>query len=89
MPKEITCDVGMRRPTAVELTPSHVRLYLGETAEPACVAWKFLAKVVKKKKQGAWQLDSDCDEPPELIQGFSDGTQRTASIWTACVFSAW
>ena len=81
LPQEITCDVGMRRPTAVELTPSHVRLYLGETAEPACVAWKFLAKVVKKKKQGAWQLDSDCDEPPELIQGFSDGTQRTASLY--------
>lgn len=80
VPSSVTCDIGMRRPTAIDLTPHHVQLHLGESNPVGCVDWKFLAKVVKKQKEGAWQLDSDCDEQPELIRGYSEDTHRSASL---------
>lgn len=76
---ELTVDLGLRRPTAVELTSSHVRVLLGDAA-PACIAWSFLAKVVKKRKQGAWQCATACDETPERVEGFSEATRRTATL---------
>ena len=80
LPSDVTCDIGLRRPTELELTPSHVRLKFGADEPTACIPWSFLAKVAKKRKQGAWQCASECDEPPELVQGFSETTRRTASL---------
>ena len=45
-----------------------------------CIEWSFLRKLVKKRKQGAWQCSSECDEPPEKIEGFSEQTRRVASL---------
>ena len=81
LPPGLTIDLGMRRPSAVELTPTHVRLHFGDDAGPsACLAWSFLAKIAKKRKQGAWQCPSDCDDTPERIEGFSELTRRAASL---------
>ena len=80
VPSDLSYDLGMRRPQKVELTPTHVRLLLGEGAPSACVSWKWLAKIAKKNKQGAWQLPCDCDDVPERIEGFSEATNRAATL---------
>ena len=78
VPASITSDLGLRKPSAIKLTPTHVNLIHNEN--PAFIPWKFIAKIVKKKKVGAWNIPSDCEDEPELIQGFSETTSRTASL---------
>jgi len=76
----LTVDLGLRRPCAVELHATHARLRFGEDAPAACVPWPFCAKIVKKRKQGVWQCGTETDDAPERVEGFSELTRRTATL---------
>lgn len=82
----LTIDIGMRVPKVVRASANGVELVVsrGDGDDVlSLVPWKFLAKSTKKNRVGAWTCwrtgDGD-DEPPSLITGISDVTQRTASL---------
>ena len=74
VPTAATVDLG-RRPATLLLTAAGVS-FDGEGSE--FVEWKFLAKLAKKQRKGAWKCYAD--RPPSKAMAFSELTGRTASL---------
>ena len=77
----LTVDLGLREPCSVELTPDLLKLRLSDDAI-ACLPWKLVAKVAKKKRAGVWELYDEAheEEEPYRVEGISDVTNRPATL---------
>ena len=91
---ELSVDLGLRTPLSATLTPSHLKLVVpaaDSESEPetACLPWAMLAKVARKKRVGVWECydeageHDDGIEEPYKVEGLSELTSRTASLYPA------
>ena len=88
---DITIDVGMQTPEAALVDRYGIELVIGRDRGTTRAPWQFLNKMVKKRRVGVWECwrvdsdgdrtaDGDDDELPCRVEGFSDLTQRSASL---------
>ena len=91
---ELSVDLGLRKPLSAVLTPSYLKLVVPTPSaaaenEKACLPWAVLAKVAKKKRAGVWECYDETGEggegieEPYKVEGMSELTSRTASLYPA------
>jgi len=81
----VTVDVGLNRPERIEIDANGIELTIARGDEhpvTTTLPWSFVSKAVKKGRAGVWECWCDEEEPclPSRVEGFSELTQRTASL---------
>ena len=88
-PQSLTIDIGRHTPAGALVTAEGIVLSVGRGRGETFLPWKFLEKQAKKRRAGAWECwrstpddaeDGEQDPLPARIEGFSELTQRTASL---------
>ena len=86
----LTVDLGRHQPEEVTVDSSGVRLAIGLGRGATYLPWAFVNKAIKKGRVGAWECwrddpgasaDDNGVEWPSRIEGFSELTSRTASLY--------